>query len=252
MEKPEQLVHQKTNRSEAFYTSLSEPEMHKLPAATISKIGKHFVDSTDAPMIVQGTITGIVRERKSRALCFKYYDATMHSSAPRDKTKYLYIVVKWALANVKFSTAKSAFQALACSVINEEHLLNNGRGPRPKRKHSRSKSHRNRAPLEWYQQLGKGGKQQLVNSAFVIYDFPQSFSAVDLNSDGSILTFRSAMMGPDKDLWLLAHGEELTRLIEQGHGRFIRRSAVPKGKQVTYYNPQVKIKMKNGVPDRRV
>ena len=60
------------------------------------------------------------------------------------------------------------------------------------------------------------------------------------------------MMGPDKDLWLQAHGEELTRLIEQGRGRFIRRSAVPKGKQVTYYNPQVKIKMKNGVPDRRV
>jgi hypothetical protein len=48
------------------------------------------------------------------------------------------------------------------------------------------------------------------------------------------------MMGPDKDLWLKAHGEELTRLIEQGRGRFIRRSAVPKGKQVTYYNPQVK------------
>ena len=178
-------------------------------------------------MIVEGTITNICREKKCKSLCYKYYDTTLYSSAPRDKTKYLYIVVKWALANVKFSAAKSAFRALACSVSKMEQFLNNSPGTRVKRKHSRSKSHRNRAPLQWYQQLGKEGKQSLANSASVIYDFPQSFSAVDLNSDGSILTFRSAMMGPDKDLWLLAHGEELTRLIEQGRGRFIRRSAVP-------------------------
>ena len=132
--------------------------MHKLPAATVNKIGKHFVDMTDAPMVVEGTITGIVRERKSRSLCFRYYDTTMYSSAPRDKSKYLYIVVKWAISNVKFSTTKSALQALACSVSNEEQLLNNGPGTQVKRKHSRSKSHRNRAPLEWYQQLGKGGE----------------------------------------------------------------------------------------------
>ena len=249
---PAQLLHQKRNRSAAFYISLSESEMHKLPISTVNKIGKHFVDLTDAPMIVEGTITAICREKKSRSLCFRYYDTTLYSSAPRDKTKYLYIVVKWALSNVKFSTAKSALQAVAYSVTNEMHLLNNGPGARVKRKHSRSKAHRNRAPLEWYQLLGKGGKQNVVNSASVIYDFPQSFSAVDLNSDGSILTFRSAMMGPDKDLWLKAHGEELTRLIEQGRGRFIRRSAVPKGKQVTYYNPQVKTKMKNGVLEHRI
>ena len=87
IQNPEQLVHQKKNRSEAFYISLSESEMHKLPIAMVNKIGKHFVDSTDAPVIVEGTITGIVREKKSRSLCFKYYDTTMYSSAPRDKSK---------------------------------------------------------------------------------------------------------------------------------------------------------------------
>ena len=60
------------------------------------------------------------------------------------------------------------------------------------------------------------------------------------------------MMGPDKEKWLLAHGEEIIKLIVEGRGRFIRRSAVPKGKKVTYYNPQVKIKMKNGVLEYRV
>jgi len=128
IQNPEQFV-----RSEAFYISLSESEMHKLPISTVNKIGKHFVDSTDAPMIVEGTITAICREKKSRSLCFKYYDTTQYSSAPRDKTKYLYIVAKWALANVKFSSSKSALQCLAYSVINEEHLLNNGPGPRTKR-----------------------------------------------------------------------------------------------------------------------
>jgi hypothetical protein len=154
IQNPEQLVHQMKNRSEAFYISLSESEMHKLPISTVNKIGKHFVDSTDAPMIIEGTIKGLCREKKSRSLCFKYYDTFMYSSAPRDKSKYLYIVVKWALSNVKFSTVKSALQALACSVTNEEHLLNNGSIARVTRKHSRAKAHRNRSPLEWYQKLG--------------------------------------------------------------------------------------------------
>ena len=60
------------------------------------------------------------------------------------------------------------------------------------------------------------------------------------------------MQGPDAAAWLVAHGEEIVRLVEQGNGKFIRRSAVPKGKTVTYYNPQVKTKMKNGVLVRRV
>jgi hypothetical protein len=92
IQKPEQLVHQKKNRSEAFYISLSESEMHKLPIAMVNKIGKYFVDSTDAPMTIEGAITGIFREKKSRSLCFKYYDTTMYPSAPRDKTKYQKLV----------------------------------------------------------------------------------------------------------------------------------------------------------------
>ena len=83
-----------------FYQPLSEGEMHKLPISTVNKIGQHFIDSTDAPVIIEGTITGIFRERKSRSLCYKYYDTNLFASAPRNKDKYEYIVVKWALSNV--------------------------------------------------------------------------------------------------------------------------------------------------------
>jgi hypothetical protein len=99
IQNPNQLIHQKKNRSAAFYQPLSEGEMHKLPISTVNKIGQHFVDSTDAPLIIEGTITGICRERKSRSLCFKYYDSNLFASAPRNKDKYEYIVVKWALPN---------------------------------------------------------------------------------------------------------------------------------------------------------
>ena len=153
----------------------------------------------------------------------------MYASPPRNKGNFEYIIVKWALPNVKFSKSKPAFQAIANSVTIEQTWLNNGPGARVRRKHSRTKAHRNRPELQWYQLLGKGGKQNVSNSATVAYDYLHSFSAVDLNEGGSILKFRSAMMGPDKDLWLAAHGEELIRLIEQGRGRFIRRLAVPKG-----------------------
>jgi len=252
IQNPNQLIHQKRNRAEAYYVPLTEAEMHRLPRATVNKIGKDFVDVTDAPIIIEGHIVGICRDRVSKSICYKYYDTTKYPSAPRNRSNYLYIVIKWALANAKFSNPQSSLQAVANFISHEQTRLNNGPGAPAKRKHSRTKAHRNRPELQWYQRLGKGGKQNVANSATVVYDFPHSFSAVDLNEDGSILTFRSAMMGPDKDLWLAAHGEELTRLIEQGRGKFIRRSAVPKGKQVTYYNPQVKIKMKNGLPDRRV
>jgi len=192
--------------------------MRKLPISTVNKIGQHFIDSTDAPLIIEGTITGICRERKSRSLCFKYYDSNLYASPPRNKDKFEYIVVKWALPNVKFSKSKPMVQAVANSIIVEQTFLNNGPGAPVKRKHSRTKAHRNRPELQWYQLLGKGGKQNAANSATIVYDFLHSFSAVDLNEDGSILTFRSAMMGPDKELWLAAHGEELVRLIEQGRG----------------------------------
>ena len=101
IQNPSQLVHNKRNRLDAHYVPLSESEMHRLPISTVNKIGKHFVDATDAPDIYEGTIAGICRDRKSKSICYKYYDPNVHASAPRNKNDYLYIVVK--LAQVRFS-----------------------------------------------------------------------------------------------------------------------------------------------------
>ena len=79
-----------------------------------------------------------------------------------------------------------------------------------------------------------------------------AYSAVDMNSDGSILTFNTAMRGTEMSEWATAYGEEIVRLIEHGTATFISRSQVPKGKIVTYSNPQIKIKMKDGKLVKRV
>jgi hypothetical protein len=83
-------------------------------------------------------------------------------------------------------------------------------------------------------------------------DVLSAMSAVDLNADGSILTFNSALNGPEGGEWKDKFGEELDRLINSGTGVFIPISQVPAGKKIAYCSPQTKIKMKNGVPVKRV
>jgi hypothetical protein len=79
-----------------------------------------------------------------------------------------------------------------------------------------------------------------------------AFTAQDLNSDGTRLTSTSALRGPDKERWMKAHGEEIIRLLESETGIFIHRQDVPVGRKVSYYNPQCKIKIKNGVEEFRI
>jgi hypothetical protein len=85
VQQPEQLIHQKKNRSEARYTDLTAVELARLPKSMLSKIDKQFTDITDAPAIYEGVIVAIVRQTKSKSLCFKYYDPNLYSSPPRDE-----------------------------------------------------------------------------------------------------------------------------------------------------------------------
>ena len=161
-------------------------------------------------------------------------------------------MVKWALENVKFSKPHSIFQALSASIVIDEQLLNFGPGVLAQRR--KNNNRRNRPRLEWYQKRGvskstKSTSQHSANSATQLLQTNSSYiaySAVDMNSDGSILTFNSAMRGAEVAEWSTAYGEEIVRLIEHGNATFISRSQVPNGKIVTYSNPQVMIKMKDG------
>lgn len=70
------------------------------------------------------------------------------------------------------------------------------------------------------------------------------------------ITFKSAMNGDDKELWATANSNEFTKLLQGASSAVmtaIHSSAVPAGRHVAYYNPQVKVKTKpDGTVLRRV
>ena len=77
----------------------SQKESCRVPKDTINKIGKYFdfVGISDDPDIVEDNIVGIVRDNKTNSLCFKYYDPNLYAYASRNKSKFEYIVVNWAI-----------------------------------------------------------------------------------------------------------------------------------------------------------
>eukprot|EP01034_Spumella_vulgaris_P028684 gene28684-35585_t len=68
------------------------------------------------------------------------------------------------------------------------------------------------------------------------------------------LTHAAAKRGPNRLRWERAESEEFERLIADYGGtiRFIKMRDKPKDRKASYYNPQVKVKMKNGVEEFRV
>ena len=77
--------------------------------------------------------------------------------------------------------------------------------------------------------------------------------SLDPNAVPQPESYRAAMQGPDQHHWEQAHSEEFTRLIETTNCMsFVPMSAKPPNEFATYYNPQVKLKMKNGKLDYRV
>ena len=68
---------------------------------------------------------------------------------------------------------------------------------------------------------------------------------MDMNADGSPLTSRSVLNRPDGERWLLEHDEEIVRLIESKTGRINFLSSVPKEKKLAYFNPQLRIKLRD-------
>ncbi len=62
------------------------------------------------------------------------------------------------------------------------------------------------------------------------------------------------MAGPDKDKWEIAGGDEITRLIESLTALPIHKSKTPnhKWRDIVYYNPVVRQKLKDGEVEYRV
>eukprot|EP01034_Spumella_vulgaris_P028005 gene28005-34797_t len=60
------------------------------------------------------------------------------------------------------------------------------------------------------------------------------------------LTYGLAKKGPNKQRWEIAEAEEIRRLVASGTIRFIHFSDKPADRTAAYYNPQVKVKIKEG------
>ena len=68
-------------------------------------------------------------------------------------------------------------------------------------------------------------------------------TAVDLGQDGSVLTYKKAMSGPDRDEWEEAHAVEWDRLVKLRECvQFVPRNEKPPAKGTCYFNPVLKVK----------
>ena len=171
---------------------------------------------------VQGTVLTVVRNIRTRKLHFQTWDHRKFTSPPKSPTDFTYINAEHATRNytwrISEQTANAIIQQL--TVLSDEHCANSA---------------------------------EIVDEHYTTMHSNQSMNtAMDMNADGSPLTSNSALKGPDAAKWLKAHGEEIIRLLESGTGRFIQRSDMPTDRKAAYYNPQLKIKLKNGVLQYRV
>ena len=82
----------------------------------------------------------------------------------------------------------------------------------------------------------------------------QRYTKDYVNYAGSAVSYKSACKGPDAKLWLKAANEEFDRLVNETQTmKFIPWSQKPKDRKASYYNPQVRVKVKsNGIKEYRV
>lgn len=74
-----------------------------------------------------------------------------------------------------------------------------------------------------------------------------------LNDNNKPLRYADTRKGSDRDLWRKEESTELRRLLRDTNTmHFISQSDKPSNRIASYYNPQVKVKVKDGVTIRRV
>jgi len=92
-------------RSRHSYLVLSPAEIHRVTRVTVDCIGMQFSDDSDPTDSVVGTVTNILRHRKTRKLVFQYWDHAVHGSAPTRPADFDYIDTKYAVAACKWKPA---------------------------------------------------------------------------------------------------------------------------------------------------
>jgi len=85
-----------------------------------------------------------------------------------------------------------------------------------------------------------------TTSTFVPVSSAQE-TALNLNQDGTPLTYRTAKSGPNRDHWQAAEDTEVSRLLDSQtmYPRHLHDQPLDRRKDTTYYNPQTKEKLKD-------
>ena len=243
------------------YLALSPAEINKLSRATIKCIGMQFIDNKDPNDTATGTVTEIMRHKKTHKLVFQYWDHTVYSIAPTRFSDHEFINVQYAVTSCTWRKPSTPAALSAQSLPTEQP-----NSPRESRNTQKKARQRQRPRVEWYHKLDQhtGEQRDRVQREIALEHpdwvkpeqfqrlFPDlyafaamhAFTAMDMNDDGTPLTSTSALKGPERDRWSIAHGEEIVRIIESKTGRLIFRYEMPSDRKAAYYNPQLKIKHK--------
>ena len=230
-------------RSPHSYKKLSDYDISRTNKQTTKCIGRQFTDNEDPADTQVGIVDCLVRHKQSRKLAFQYWDPTVHSAKPKNLKDFLYLDVKYGLGSCKWTTVPlSARMAIDLDAA----FINRGPTASQQRKARRGGTE----PAPWYHSLILRANVAIHSPVMPPDLF--AFTAQDLNADGTRLTSTSALQGPDKERWMKAHGEEITRLVDSETGVFIHRKDMPSDRKASYYNPQCKIKIKEGVEELRV
>ncbi len=230
-------------RSHNSYDKLSDYDISRTNKQTVKCVGRQFSDTVDPADTQIGIVDCLVRHKQSRKLAFQYWDPTVHSAKPKKLKDFLYLDVKYGRESCKWTPVPLSARI---AIDLDAAFLN--RGPTVSQK--RNARRRGTEPAPWYHNL-----IHRANAAVSTTVMPPdlfAFTAQDLNADGTRLTSTSALHGPDKERWMKAHGEEIIRLVDSETGVFIHRKDMPSGRKASYYNPQCKIKIKEGVEEFRV
>lgn len=224
-----------------------------------SYVGKAFTDTEDSLhfQIVKIVLPVSTTRRGKPQPFFAFYDTALHSSTPTSEHDYEHtpcaelVKAKYTIwddilseanaiemlinENMKTATLQilNTFDTYAAAA----HPIYPGLG-------GRQRSHLNAVEQNadtMHVTLGT----QYIAQAFATYHSQDNEQPLNVNSDGSPLTYRSAMKGPDAEAWQTADGVEISKLIDSGTIRAIQRHEQPtdRRRDTTYYNPQVKEKL---------
>jgi len=125
-----------------------------------------------------------------------------------------------------------------------------------RRQHKKARNQQQILPPTPRTAVAKRGGKRRKESTVATYKLRNrelAAAAMDIVIDAQPENYRTALRGPDRDKWLQAHSEEITRLVDETECiKFIRHTSKPRNKPASYYNPQVKVKVKNGTLVYRV